>query len=276
MGIIKRSLKKIKSIFVVEKLTAISTPILEGNLLVNQTAFISGGTGGIGAAIAKRFIANGARVVIAGRDEEKLKRVCSALGENATYVVLDITEPKQFDGVIEEASRKTRNRIDILVNCAGTHGPSDFWAVTPENWDAVMGTNLKGLYFLSQSFGNYYRTNNIRGHILNISSASALKLGKTPYEISKNGVEAVTRGLASEMIKYGIVVNGLAPGPTATGMLHMDTASSLHWPGNPSGRVATPEEIANWAVMLVSDMGNYVVGDSFYVTGGSGTICIDK
>lgn len=276
MGIRKRLLKKLKSILVVEKLTAISTPVLEGKLLVNHTAFISGGTGGIGAAIAKRFIANGARVVIAGRDEEKLKNVCSELGEKATYVVLDITEPKQFDDVIEESSKKIQEKIDILVNSAGTHGPSDLWSVTPENWDTVMDTNLKGMYFLSQSFGKYYRKNSIRGHILNISSASALKPGKTPYEISKNGVKAVTLGLAAEMIKYGIVVNGLAPGPTATEMLHMDTRSSLRWPGNPSGRVATPEEIANWAVMLVSDMGNYVVGDSFYVTGGSGTICIDK
>lgn len=86
----------------------------------------------------------------------------------------------------------------------------------------------------------------------------------------------MTLGVARELVKYGIVVNCLAPGPTATPMLNFQDGQQINWEGNPSGRVAMPEEIANWAVFLVSDLGNLVVGDSLYVTGGSGTICIDK
>ncbi|WP_348687876.1 SDR family oxidoreductase [uncultured Dubosiella sp.] len=273
---IKKIIKRIISKVRVEKLYPIKIPVMEGSFLKGKTAFISGGAGGIGFAIAERFIANGADIIISGRNKEKLKAACKKLGSNAHYVVLNLDNPENFDEVIFSIIPEFCSKIDILVNCSGIHGSSNFWDVTPLEWDEVMNVNLKGMYFLSQTFGKYFKKNQIAGHILNISSASALKHGKTPYEISKNGVRTITLGMAEEMIKFGIVVNCLAPGPTATSMLNMTNTSSLKWSGNPTGRVATPEEIANWAVLMVSDMGNYIVGDSFYVTGGSGTICIDR
>lgn len=276
MGTIKSIKRKIKSCFIKEKITPITIPFIEGEFLKDKNAVITGGAGGIGFAIAERFVANGANVVIAGRNEDRLIKACSNLGERAKYIVIDLDNCDSYEKKVNEIITSLYSRVDILVNSAGVHGPSDFWTITPNDWDEVMNANLKGMYFLCQAFGKYFRNNNIHGHILNISSASALKHGKTPYEISKNGVKTITLGLAEEMIKYGIVVNCLAPGPTATKMLNMGESSALNWPGNPSGRVATPTEIANWAVLMSSDMGNYIVGDSFYVTGGSGTICIDK
>lgn len=111
-----------------------------------------------------------------------------------------------------------------------------------------------------------------------MSSASALKPGWTPYEISKRAVNGLTLGFADKLIRYGIVVNGIAPGPTATPMLGkvVDGDLDLEWNANPSGRMSTVEEIANLALFMVSDLGNGIVGDTFFLTGGSGTICIDK
>ncbi len=270
----KSIFSKIKNRFVKTKLSPVLVPVMEGDLLKNHTAFIVGGSGGIGYAIAERFVANGCQVIISGTNIEKLQKKVDELKNNTDFIVMDIRDIESIKKGIDEATKK--RKIDILVNAAGIHGPSDFWSITEDDWDSVINTNLKGMYFTSQIIAKYMRENEVKGHILNISSASALKLGKTPYEISKNAVKSMTMGLADECIKYGIVVNCLGPGPTATSMLNMDENSYLDWEGNPSGRVARPEEIANWAVYLASDIGNYVVGDSIYVTGGSGTICIDK
>ena len=168
--------------------------------------------------------------------------------------------------------------IDILINSAGIHGNDQFGAVTEEGWNSVLDINVRGLYFVSQYISNHMKEKGIQGHVLNISSASSLKPSWTPYEISKRAVDGVTRGMAHELIPHGIVVNGLAPGPTATPMLGFDKEKNvnLKWSGNPSGRVTTVEEIANLAIFMVSDLGNGIVGDTFFMTGGSGTICIDK
>lgn len=278
MNIISRLKTKIKSKLVIETTKAITVPLLDGELLEGYTAFISGGTGGIGIAIAERFVANGCKVILSGRNEQKLISACSRIGSNCRYLVMDLNDDMNYSKIVAQTvSILDKNeKIDIVVNCAGVHGPSDFWTITPSDWDSVIDTNLKSMYFICQSFGRYMRDNNIHGHILNIGSASALKPGKTPYEISKNAVRALTLGVAAELIKYGIVVNCLAPGPTATSMLNRSESDSLAWPANPSGRIALPEEIANWAVLMASNMADYIVGDSLYVTGGSGTICIDK
>ena len=272
----KKLLKRIRRHLTIEKKVPVTVPVQTGRLLEGHCAFIAGGSGGIGSQIAKQFVENGCTVVISGTNESKLKSICQECGEQCTYLVVDLSNIASMKEAIARFLQTAENRIDILVNAAGVHGPADFWTVTESDYDEVMNINLKAAFFLSQQFAAYMRDNQIKGHILNISSASALKPGKTPYEISKNAMRAFTLGLADVCIPYGIVVNCLAPGPTATKMLNKDENSSLNWSGNPSGRIATPQEIANWAVMLASSFGDYIVGDSLYVTGGSGTICIDK
>ena len=97
-----------------------------------------------------------------------------------------------------------------------------------------------------------------------------------PYAISKWGITGLTKGLADILIPYGITVNAIAPGPTATAMLGKDTESDISHDTSPIGRYATPQEIANLALYMVSDMGNLIVGDTFYITGGSGTISLHR
>ncbi|MBQ8117269.1 MAG: SDR family oxidoreductase [Lachnospiraceae bacterium] len=176
-------------------------------------------------------------------------------------------------GKVKEAS-EIFGHIDILVNAAGTNSHKDFLEVTEDEYDAVMNVNAKGTFFMSQAIAKYMIENNIKGHILNITSSSALRPAKTPYHMSKWAVRGLTLGTADRLLSHGIIVNALAPGPVATEMLGKQEEDSIYKEGQPSGRYAMPQEIANMAVMLVSEMGNIVVGDTLYATGGSGVISL--
>lgn len=264
----------IKSKFVRERLVPIIIPSFQSNLLQGKNILISGGNSGIGLGIAKKFIEAGGNVIISGTKEDKLKAIADSI--KASFLVLDIKNIGEIKSRIEKLSEKVN--IDILVNSAGIHGSETFGSVTEEGWNSVLDVNVKGLYFLSQAIAIEMINKKNKGHILNISSASALKPSWSPYEISKKAVNGITLGLADSLIKYGIIVNGLAPGPTATPMLNFNSAEGLDlkWGANPSGRVSTIDEIANWALFLASDLGNGIVGDTLYITGGSGTISINK
>lgn len=235
--------------------------ILEGHV-----ALVTGGATGIGFGIAKALVNAGCKVIIAGRTESKLKSVSSLIG--CEYIVMNVCNIKETTEKLQRLY--TDCPIDILVNSAGIHGNDKFGMVTEETFDTVINTNVKALYFLSQTISNLMIKNEVRGHILNLSSASALKPSWTPYEISKRAVEGITQGMAHKLIQHGIVVNAIAPGPTATAMLRDN--GDLSWPCNPSGRMSTVEEIASLALYMVSPLGDAIVGDTFYITGGSGTV----
>ena len=238
------------------------------DLLSGKTALVTGGSSGIGKAIAKAMIEAGAKVYIIGRNAEKLQKAAEDIGGRSLMV--DINDVPAMERAIEQLSEN----IDILVNSAGTHGMDAFLEVTEKTFDEVMSANVKALYFISQAVARQMIKKEIAGHILNVSSASSLKPSWTPYEISKRAVNGITQGMAHKLIAHGIVVNGIAPGPTATPMMHRE--NDLNWPGNPSGRMSTPEEIAALALFMVSGRGDGIVGDTFFMTGGSGTVCIDK
>lgn len=266
--------QKIKKILVRERIVPILITDVPNNLLKGKTALITGGSSGIGMGIAKKMVESGCRVVITGRSEDKLKTISSDI--SAEYLILDVKNIKEVKEKMENLIEK--EKIDILVNSAGIYTKEKFGVITENGWNDVINTNLRGVYFMNQYIANYMIKNKIKGHILNISSASSLKPSWTPYEISKRAVNGITQGMAHKLIPYGIIVNGIAPGPTDTPMLNFDKQQdiNLYWDANPSGRVSTVEEIANLAVFLVSDLGNGVVGDTVFMTGGSGTICIDK
>ena len=141
-------------------------------------------------------------------------------------------------------------------------------------FDKVINTDLKGTYFLTQIYSKYLIKNKIKGNILNISSSSSIRPAITPYHLAKNSLNAFTKGLAKELIKYGIVVNGIAPGPTATDML-LEGDENINRPSSPNGRYATPEEIANISVILVSNISNNIIGETVFVTGGCATLTYD-
>lgn len=161
-----------------------------------------------------------------------------------------------------------------MINNAGIASSCSLGDTTEQELDMVINTNLKGTYFMCQEVANYFIHNSIKGNILNISSVSGKRPAITPYMLSKNGIISLTQGIAKKFIKYGIVVNGLAPGPIATGMLNVE-GKNLNYDNSPSKRFADAKEIANWAVILVSDLGKMIVGETIFITGGCGNLTYD-
>lgn len=253
--------------------------VSETELLEGRFALVTGGSSGIGLEIAKRFAWSGCCVVITGTNETKLEKALSIIDSpKVKAFAMDITEVAALSGRLEESARLFPEQpcFDILVNSAGVALNKPFDKMDEKTFDKVMDTNLKGSFFMAQAMAEHMIRNKTRGNILNISSASALRPAKGPYEISKWGIKGMTLGLAEELIPYGIVVNALGPGPTATPMFDKDGASDLLHVPNPSGRLAHPVEIARLAQMMVSGACDLVVGDTLYATGGAGTICIDR
>lgn len=182
-----------------------------------------------------------------------------------------MTDIASLDECLKVAIDKV-GKIDILVNNAGVLG-SGISRCTEQEYDTILDTNLKGVFFLFQKVGHYMRDNHIEGNILNIISSSSLRPVNSAYTLSKWGIRGLTMGLACTLAPYGIVVNGIAPGPTATPMIMSDPhADNYYLPRCLAGRYAMPCEIANMAVGLVSNMERMIIGDIVYMTGGAGLI----
>ena len=250
----------------------------EENLFRGKVALITGGSGGIGKAIAIEMIKHGCQVVVTGTNQTKINHVIRELNsDNVKGIVMNMEKVSCFDEKIKEALRMFEcHRLDILINCAGINDPSCFLNVSEEVYDHIMDVNTKGLYFISQAVAKYMIKNNIHGHILNISSSSALRPASTPYIISKLAVSGITKGLADELLKYQIIVNALAPGPVATNMVGKTDVTEIGHTTTPMGRYALPSEVAHFAVQMVSGYGDLIVGDTLYMTGGSGVISLHR
>jgi len=247
--------------------------------LKGRTALVTGGTSGIGFAICQAILRAGANVIFTGRSEERcakalneLKLTEGIMGE-VSYEVMDNSKPETFDSHLSNIFGKYKD-VSILVNNAGVISGGRN-ATELENYDAIMDTNLKGTYFLSHKVARYMSDHKIEGNILSIASSSSLRPANNPYCLAKWGIRSMTLGLAKMCIKHGIVVNAVAPGPTATKMLMGDDDSGNIALKNPLGRFATADEIANMVVVMTSDMGRTMVGSIVYMTGGSGVITYD-
>ena len=234
------------------------------DLLENHVALITGGNSGIGFAIAQKFVESGCAVIIAGRNELKLQNCVKILGEKAKYIALDVSDINDIKRKIPAAMKLFPRKIDILVNCAGVGVKHSFWDIDEKEYDDIMNTNTRGMFFVSQLVSKYMVDNHIHGHILNISSSSGARPAWTPYEMSKWAVNGFTRGLADTLIQYGVVVNAIAPGPTVTPMINKNNEDNLYSERSLAKRFIMPEEIANLAIFLVSDAGNMIVGDTVY------------
>ena len=244
--------------------------------LCGKTALISGGTSGIGYEIAKTFMNAGASVIICGRNQTKLEQSVKELNQYGSAIGLrfDVSNITLMEETVNAFLKTGNYKIDILINSAGTNSSERFGYITEAMYDSVLDTNLKGTLFLSQLIANHMKKYNIKGNILNIASTGSFRPADTAYRISKWGLRGLTLGMAKGLIKDGIVVNGIAPGPTATGMLNASN-DNISWPRNPSGRMVTVKEVAELAKYMVSDSARMLVGELVCLSGGAGVLTYD-
>lgn len=278
---LKRGLTFILKGTPVKHITANVTTLAPNELLQRRVALITGGTSGIGYEIAKAFLNAGASVIITGRNYERVGNAVESLrkescnGGGVSGVEMDMRNATELKARFAEAEKMAGSPIDILVNNAGVLG-CNFSDGSETDYDAILDTNLKGVFFLSQLVAHYMKDRHIKGNILNVASSSSLRPASSAYTVSKWGLRGLTLGMAKLLAPYDIVVNGIAPGPTATPMLMPGgVKEDISFKTNPTGRYALPEEIANMAVILVSNMGRMVVGDIVYMTGGAGLLTFD-
>ena len=273
-------IRRVLSLFRPQRIVNVKVASMATNdLLKGRCALITGGTSGIGFSIAEAFLNAGAAVIITGRSQDRIDVAITKLPKGKLAgVVLDNTKVDTFDNKFSEILEMIKLlglfQIDILVNNAGVNGQGMPNAIE-EEYDKILDTNLKGVFFLSQMFGKYFIQNGIKGNILNIASASSLRPATSVYSVTKWGVRGLTLGLAKALGKGGITVNGIAPGPTATPMMVKSGESNMNLERIPLGRYITPEEIANMAVILVSDMSRSIMGELIFMTGGAGNLTFD-
>ncbi len=232
-------------------------------------AIVTGGSRGIGYAIAQKLKEAGAAVVINGKNEERLRKAAAQLGVG--YLAWDVSDlsvmQEKFDACVAMLGG-----CDIFVNNAGVLTSDREWGIeklylTEDEWDRVMDINLKGAYFMMQTAVRYMYENNIKGNVLNVNSVAATEPLSGPYGASKAGMYGLTRGWGRDFAPYGIVINGIAPGPIATDMNNWHEGDSLSNARIPTGRFGTAEEVASLAMYLLSTEACQIIGHSVVCDG---------
>lgn len=241
--------------------------------LKGKTALVTGANTGIGQAIAVALAEAGVDVAVAGRSEptETLAAI-QATGRNAVNITADFGSIEPVGRVIDEALAGL-GRLDILVNNAGIIRRADLLDFGEEDWDAVLDTNLKTLFFLSQGAARHMAERG-SGKIINIASLLTFQGGvRVPsYAAAKSGVGGVTKAMANELAPKGVQVNAIAPGYISTNntaALQADeTRNRQIMERIPAGRWGRPQDIAGAALFLASPASDYVTGHILAVDGG--------
>lgn len=237
-----------------------STGSVVGGSLKNKTILITGASSGIGLAMARRFLVEGCHVIISGRTESKFLAAISYLKQkecyNVTYSLMDQLKDSDLYATSQDIFK--RYKVNVLVNNAGVLKKSDregrFRSVEGEDYWPGLNTNLKSSLLLSQSFVDYCKEAEIKGHILNTSSICGLfeSMGITPYGISKAGVIEMTKQFA--LANKGIVTcNSIAPGSVATVMGDLHTGSNIASYCSCNRHVTMAEEIASLAALMCTE-----------------------
>lgn len=250
----------------VKNVTANITYLQPGGRLSGKKIIVTGGGKGLGAAMAVKFVAEGASVLISGRNEKTLKETAGKIG--CKYLTLDVQDTSAFDKFISDADR-ILGGADCLVNNAGIslHEPT-FFDVTPETFDAQVATNLRGGFFLTQCFTKLLLKEKRKGNVLFVSSETGETVDIRPYGFTKAAVNSMVQGLACLFVKDGIRINAVAPGITASDMTGFKVDGNLYLAGNATERVYLPAEVAETACFLLSDASGCISGQVIVCNNG--------
>ena len=237
-------------------------------LLENKVAVVTGAGRGIGKAIAVRLAGEGARVACCGRTLANAESTAREVG--GTAYAVDVADAKQVGETCEKIL-KDFGRVDILVNNAGVTRDQLLMRMSDEDWDAVLGTNLKGAFNFTKSLSRSMLKQR-SGRIINISSIIGLtgNAGQSNYAASKAGLIGFTKSVARELASRGITANAVAPGFIVTDMTQALSAEMQEQLKQriALGRLGTAEDVANVVLFLASDLAGYVTGQVVTVDGG--------
>ncbi|MBQ9484408.1 MAG: 2-dehydro-3-deoxy-D-gluconate 5-dehydrogenase KduD [Ruminiclostridium sp.] len=246
--------------------------ILDMFSLKGKVAVVTGSNTGLGQGISKAFVEAGAKVLGVSRSpSDDTQKMLGA--ENFSYITADLSSLDPVETIIDTAVEKY-GRLDILVNNAGIIKREDSIDFSVENWDLVMNTNCRTLFFLSQAAAKQFMKQKSGGKIIQIASMLSYQGGiRVPsYTASKSAVKGITMTMANEWAKYGINVNAIAPGYMATNnteALRNDAKRSADILERiPAGRWGTPDDLMGAAVFLASSASDYVNGFTLAVDGG--------
>ncbi len=240
--------------------------------LQGKIALVTGGARGIGLAIAKAFVAEGATPVIADINEQGARQALDSLdASDGLALAVNVAEEASVRGMVQ-AIVDRYGRVDILVNNAGIGGNTPFLDITPEEWNRTISINLTGAFFVAQACAREM-VKRRSGKIINIASLSGQRggHGRAAYGSAKAGLELLTKVMAVELAGFGINVNNIAPGAIETEMAKFAHDQATRAAYNyliPMTRYGTPEEIADAAVFLSSDESRYIHGHTLNVDGG--------
>lgn len=240
-----------------------------------KVIIVTGGSNGMGKYMAKKFGQDGANVIITGRDLEKLNAAKEEIGENAYTFQMDVREIETIEALILYAD-KTFGKIDGLVNNAAGNFIVQAEDLSPNGWKSVIDIVLNGTFYCSSAVMNYWKEKGQKGAILNMLATYAWDAGPGVVHsaAAKAGVMSLTRTLAVEWgRKYGVRVNGIAPGPIertggAEKLFQSEKAAQRTIQSVPLGRVGKPEEIAELAAFIMSDKASYMNGEIVTLDGG--------
>ncbi len=246
--------------------------------LENKVAIVTGGARGIGLAIARRYVAEGAKVVIADVDAAAGEAAASSLGGAwCSFVRTDVGDRGDADHVVAEACRLFGG-VDILVNNAGIVHGADFLDIEEADFDRVLRVNLKGAFLVGQAAARQMvaqvKAGKPPGAIINMSSINAVVAipNQVPYCVSKGGLAQLTKVMALSLAPYGIRANAIGPGSIMTDILKAvgtdREAKRRILARTPLGRIGEPEEIASIAVFLACRDSSYITGQTVYADGG--------
>ena len=239
--------------------------------LTGRVCIVTGGAQGIGEACARRFTREKASVVIADMDAARGAALADELG--SLYVNCDVGDKSQVDALVAQ-TMALHGRIDVLVNNAGIFRAADFLDVTEADFDAVLRVNLKGSFLVGQAVARQMAKAG-KGSIINMSSVNGVLAIPTiaSYNVSKGGINQLTRVMALALADKGIRVNAVAPGTIATelaakAVLTSDDAKARILSRTPMKRLGEPSEIADTVAFLASDAASYITGEIVVVDGG--------
>ncbi len=245
----------------------------EGKALAGRVAIVTGGSRGIGLAIARVLAEDGASVVVSGRDADRLDAAAKqleALGAGALAVLADAGKREDADRLVG-AARERFGRVDLLVNNAGITRDQLLVRMKDDDWDQVLDTNLRGVFLMTRAVAKVMMRQR-GGRIVNISSTAGAmgNAGQVNYSAAKAGVIGLTKAAARELAHWNILVNAVAPG-----LIDTDMAAAI--PGEareallaqvPLKRMGSPREIAEVVRFLAGDGATYITGQAIHVNGG--------